>query len=82
MPGNATGAVINLTSTESSAQSFLTMFPTGTAAPAEGSSVNPRVGVPVPNQDYAKLGAGGQVQLYNYTGSTDVVIDVFGYIVP
>jgi len=82
VPGNATGAVINLTSTESSAQSFLTMFPTGTARPAEGSSVNPRVGVPVPNQDYAKLGSGGQVQLYNFAGSTDVVIDVFGYIVP
>ena len=82
MPGNATGAVVNLTSTESSAQSYLTMYPTGTTARPEGSSVNPRVGVPVPNQNYAKLGTGGQVQLFNYTGSTDVVIDVFGYIVP
>ena len=51
VPANATGAVVNITSTESSAQSFLTMFPTGTARPAEGSSVNPRVGVPVPEPE-------------------------------
>ena len=38
--------------------------------------------MPVPNQNYAKLGQRRQVQLFNYTGSTDVVIDVFGYIVP
>ena len=82
VPGNASAAVLNVTSTESSAQSFITMFPFGEARPAEGSTVNPRVGVPVPNHAYVKLGGGGSASLFNYAGSTDVVIDVFGYITP
>ena len=35
-----------------------------------------------PTRTTPSSAAGGQVQLFNYTGSTDVVIDVFGYIVP
>ena len=42
--------------------------------------MNPRPGVPVPNQAYLKLGTDGRLSLYNYTGDTDVVIDVFGYV--
>lgn len=81
VPGSATGAVINLTSVESSENSYLTMFPLGAARPT-ASNVNPRVGVAVPNQNYARLGSGGQVQVFNYTGATDVIVDVFGYITP
>ena len=58
------------------------MWPTGDASARRRRALNPRVGVPVPNQAYLKLGAGGQVQLFNNTGSTDFVVDVFGYIVP
>jgi hypothetical protein len=43
--------------------------------------MNPRSGVPVPNQPYLKLGPGGQLSLYNFQGSTHLVIDVFGYFV-
>ncbi|MCU1501768.1 MAG: hypothetical protein JWM12_1122 [Ilumatobacteraceae bacterium] len=81
VPASATGAVLNVTSAESSAQSFITLFPFGEGRPAEGSTVNPRVGVPVPNHAYVKLGA-GNASLFNFAGSTDVVIDVFGYITP
>jgi hypothetical protein len=37
--------------------------------------------VPVPNQAYLKLGAGGRLDVYNNSGATDVIVDVFGYIV-
>lgn len=83
VPGNAAGAVVNLTATESSAGSFLTLYPTGTARPEDSSNVNPRAGATaVPNQDYVKLGTGGQVDLFNYAGVTQVIVDVFGYITP
>ncbi|MFT3853931.1 MAG: hypothetical protein QM733_14490 [Ilumatobacteraceae bacterium] len=83
VPGNASGAVVNVTATASSAASFLTVYPTGTPRPEDSSNVNPRVGATaVPNQDYVKLGAGGQVDLFNLAGSTQVIVDVFGYITP
>jgi hypothetical protein len=81
VPSGATAAVLNVTSTESSAQSYITMFAAGMQRPAQGSTVNPLVGVPVPNHAYVMLG-GGNASLFNFAGSTDVVIDVFGYIAP
>ncbi len=81
VPAGATAAVLNVTSTESSAQSYITMFAASLQRPAQGSTVNPRVGVPVPNHAYVMLG-GGSVNLFNFAGTTDVVIDVFGYIAP
>ncbi len=85
VPAGATGAVLNVTSDRSTVQSYLTVFPAGEPRPVEGSTVNPRAGVPVAGHTYAKLGTGGSagaVDVFNYTGSTDVVIDVFGYIAP
>ena len=37
--------------------------------------------MPVPNLAYLKLGSGGHLSLFNDTGSTDLIVDVFGYIV-
>ena len=59
---------------------FITAWPTGGTRPL-AATVNPRPGVPVPNQAYLKLGAGGELDLYNLTGRTDIVIDVFGYVI-
>ena len=79
VPTGATAAIVNVTSVDSSIQSFITVWPAGAARPT-ASTLNPRVGVPVPNLAYLKLGAGGRLSLYNNSGSTDFVVDVFGYI--
>ena len=79
VPQGATAAIVNVTSVDSTAPSFITVWPTGTARPT-ASTLNPRVGVPVPNLAYLKLG-GGKLSLYNNTGSTNYIVDVFGYIV-
>jgi len=42
--------------------------------------MNPRPGVPVPNLAYLKLGTGGHLSVYNNTGQTDFLVDVFGYV--
>ena len=79
VPPGATAAIVNVTSVDSTAPSFITVWPTGTTRPT-ASTLNPRVGVPVPNLAYLKLG-GGHLSLYNNTGSTDYIVDVFGYII-
>jgi hypothetical protein len=79
LPSSASGVVANLTAVNSTAPSYLTAWPAGTAQPL-ASALNPRVGVAVPNQAYLKLGAGGAVAVFNFAGSTDVLLDVFGYI--
>jgi hypothetical protein len=79
VPTGATGAVINVTATESSLPTFITAWPTGAVRPF-AASLNPRPGVAVPNLVYAKLGAGGRISLWNNTGTTHLVGDVVGYI--
>jgi hypothetical protein len=79
VPQSATAAIVNVTSVNSTDASYFTVWPTGSARPT-ASTLNPRVGVPVPNLAYLKLGTGGQLSLYNNTGSSDYIVDVFGYI--
>ena len=81
IPGNASAAVMNVISVDSSQQSYVTAWPTGSPRPL-AATMNPRPGVPVPNQAYLKLGDGGALSLYNFAGSTHLVIDAFGYFVP
>lgn len=80
VPGNASAVVVNVTSVNSSLPSFVTAYPTGASRPT-ASTMNPRPGVPVPNQAYLKLGSSGNLDVFNFSGTTDVIIDVFGYIV-
>lgn len=80
VPPNAKAVIVNVTSVNSSQQSFITAWPSGSVRPL-AATMNPRPGVPVPNQAYLKLGADGRLSLYNFTGDTDVVVDLFGYII-
>lgn len=79
VPSSATAVIVNITAVNSTLPSYVTAWPAGLTRPT-ASIMNPRPGVPVPNQAYLKLGPGGMLDVFNFTGSTDVVIDVFGYI--
>ncbi|MHB8508783.1 MAG: glycosyl hydrolase family 18 protein [Candidatus Dormibacteria bacterium] len=58
---------------------FLTVFPAGGSGVApSASNLNFGPGPAVPNRVVVKLG-GGAVRLYNYSGLTDVVVDVNGW---
>ncbi len=74
------GAVIlNVTSTEADTASFVTVWPTGDPRP-NASNLNTAPGQDTPNLVVAKLGAGGQVSLYNNAGTGHLVADVVGWI--
>ncbi len=68
---------LNVTATEPSVGSYLTVWPAGEQRPL-ASSVNMAPRQTVPNMVLAKVGAGGRVSIFNNSGTTHVVVDVLG----
>ena len=81
VPANATAVVMNVTVDATTGSSFLTVFPAGTTRPL-ASNLNWVAGDVVPNLVTVKIGAAGQVSVYNLNGNTHVIADVAGYYVP
>ncbi len=79
IPSTGVAAVLlNVTAVEPSADTFITVFPGGAALP-NASNLNATAGQIVPNMVLARLGPDGDVQLFNFAGDVDLVVDVFGY---
>lgn len=74
---DARALVANTTITGASADSYVTVHPAG--ASATTSSVNFSTGQTTANLVAVKIGANGQLAVDNFTGSTDVIMDVVGY---
>jgi hypothetical protein len=70
--------VLNVTVTGPTTPSFVTVWPEGASRPL-ASNLNFVPGQTVPNRVIVKVGTGGKVDLYNLTGSVDLVADVGGY---
>jgi hypothetical protein len=84
VPSNATAVYLNVTSVNASAWGWLAVWPTGLPMP-NSSNVNFPGGSIVPNMAIVQLGANGTLQIYNDAGvsgttSSDVLIDVLGYV--
>jgi hypothetical protein len=77
-PTPPAAVVLNVTVTNTTAASYLTVWPDGSARPT-ASDLNWVAGQTVPNLVVVKLGANGMVDVYNLAGSTEVVIDVVGW---
>jgi Tol biopolymer transport system component len=79
VPAAGVGAVaLNVTVTEPTAGSYVTVFPTGEPRPT-ASNLNMVVGQTVSNMVVVPVGAGGQISLFNLSGQTHVVVDVLGW---
>jgi len=79
VPGTGAGSVVmNVTATEPTADSYLTVYPDGTALPL-ASNLNYGPGQTVPNLVIGRLGPNGYARAYNRWGSVHVVVDVSGY---
>lgn len=81
VPANASAVVMNVTVVGTSSASFLTVYPTGSTRPLV-SNLNWAAGDTAPNLVNVKIGAGGQVTVYNHVGNTNVIADIAGYYVP
>lgn len=81
VPDAATAVVLNVTATNATKNSFLTVYPTGEPQPT-ASNLNFAAGQTVPNLVVVRVGAGGKFSMANANGTTDVVADVVGYFSP
>jgi hypothetical protein len=70
--------VLNVTVTNPTAPSYVTVWPTGQPRPT-ASNINFKAGQTLPNLVTVKVGSNGQVSLFNGGGSTDLIADVAGY---
>jgi hypothetical protein len=76
-----TGAVLNVTAVGPSQGTYLSVVPeaTGGNAPAT-SNLNVPAGQNVANTVIVPIGADGSVHVYNAKGTTNVIVDVVGYM--
>lgn len=81
VPSAAIAVALNVTVTDTTASSYLSVYPAGETRPLL-SNLNWVAGETVPNLGIVPIGSGGQVTFYNNTGSTDVVVDLEGYFAP
>jgi hypothetical protein len=81
VPANATAVVMNVTATDTTAPSYLTVYPTLASLPF-ASNLNWVAGYTVPNLVTVQPGSGGAVTFYNKFGSVDVIADIAGYFAP
>ena len=88
VPADATAVVLNVTATgvdlPPGAASYMTVYPAGVADPpiATTSTLNYVNGQTVANLTEVGVGQGGAVAIYNNVGTTNVVVDLEGYVAP
>ncbi|WP_162002505.1 PKD domain-containing protein [Streptomyces sp. CB01881] len=82
VPATARSVILNVTATESTANSYVTVHPAGTPRPAAGSNLNTVPGRNITNQVVVPLGTDGSIDIYNHSGSSHAVVDVVGYFSP
>lgn len=79
IPSNATAVVINVTAILSTGEGgYLTVYPQGTTLPL-ASNLNFAPDTIVPNRVIVPVGPTGQISIYNFSGYTNIAVDVNGY---
>jgi hypothetical protein len=78
LPASATAAVLNVTGTEPTANTYVTVFPHGSSLPT-ASNLNLVAGQTRPNLVTVAVGADRRVDLYNHVGTVHLVADLTGY---
>jgi hypothetical protein len=76
--GGVTAVVLNVTATEGTADTYVTVYPSGQDRPT-ASNLNLVVGQTRANLVIAKVGTDGAVALYNNSGTIHLIADVVGY---
>ncbi|MFC1439351.1 right-handed parallel beta-helix repeat-containing protein [Streptacidiphilus sp. N1-10] len=81
VPANATAVVLNVTGTQPTKSTYVSVYPDGQSRPTV-SNLNLSAGQTLPNQVIVPVGADGKASFYNYNGSVHLVADVAGYYSP
>ncbi len=78
IPADAVAVALNVTVTDPDAAGYVTVWPAGAAMPT-ASNINFVAGQTVANMVTVGLGAGGQIDLFNFAGDSQVIVDVTGW---
>ena len=76
-PGTAVAAAFNVTATQPSAATYITVWPSDSARPV-ASNLNVENGQTIPNMVIVRLGTDGAVKIYNHSGNAHIVVDLLG----
>ncbi|WP_282203202.1 hypothetical protein [Kitasatospora fiedleri] len=79
---DARAVILNVTATDGTGDTFLTVYPSGGQRPEWGSNLNVKPGGTVPNQVVVPVGQDGKVDVFNHIGSQNVVVDIVGFYGP
>ncbi len=79
IPSSGVEAVApNITAVDATSSGYLTLYPTGEAQPVV-SNLNFVAGSTVSNRVIVKLSSTRKITIYNFSGDTNIVIDINGY---
>lgn len=81
VPADAAAVTLNVTAVAPSANGYVTVFPAGAARPT-ASNLNFSAGTTVANSVTVGLGPDGSIDLFNYAGTTHLLIDLAGWYGP
>jgi len=81
LPAGATAVAMNVTVTNPTADSYLTIYPGGAAQPT-ASNLNFGPGQTIPNMVQVPVGPGNTVTIYNNAGTVEVIADLVGSYAP
>jgi hypothetical protein len=81
VPADASAAILNVTVTDATANSYLSAWPAGSTRPV-ASVLNWQAGETRADLAVVGVGSGGEVSFYENAGSADLIVDVFGWLVP
>jgi hypothetical protein len=77
-PGQYNGVILNVTATQASQSTHVTVYPSDAGSLPLASNLNAVPGESVPNLVITKVAADGTVTLYNAAGTTHLVVDLMG----
>jgi hypothetical protein len=78
VPTSARAIAANITVTNPTSGGFVTIWNTGATRP-DTSNVNFTPGLTVANFAIIPLGDSGQISIFNFSGETDILLDISGY---
>ena len=81
LPTGTTSVALNVTITNPTAASYLTVYPTGKPRPTT-SNLNFIKGQTTANMVIVPVGTGGRITFYNNSGTVDIVADIAGEYTP
>jgi hypothetical protein len=81
VPNNATAVVLNVTAVNATQATYFSVYPNGASNP-HASNINVYPGITQPNLVVVPVGTDLSVDVFNFAGTADAVVDLEGYFTP